>query len=160
MQAGWSMDARRIGRPSDRRDKMWGQPPSAVRRAKLDRLSIEASNQCQKQILSSRAQHQLREREAERSRKLALSETERDRYPGSIRGRSAPFNGCHDDLPAFEHNFEQNSPVAYPTAEARKALQPTDVTVKRVLLHLRQSGQNARLVARWNPFKRPSCGTG
>jgi len=55
-------------------------------------------------------------------------------------------------MPAFEHDFEQDAPVADATPEATKALQPADISLKWVLFHLGRSGQNPRLVARRNPL--------
>jgi len=70
--------------------------------------------------------------------------------PASRRSRSSPL----------KYDFEQDPPVTHAAAKTGKPLQFADVTLKWVLFHLRQSGQDAHLVARRNPFKRLSCGTG
>jgi hypothetical protein len=63
-------------------------------------------------------------------------------------------------MPAFDDDLKQDAPVAYAAAITRKALQFADVPLKWILLHLREDGHDARLVARRNSLKRLSCGTG
>jgi hypothetical protein len=56
-------------------------------------------------------------------------------------------------MPAFRNNFEEDAPVTHPAAKTGKALQFAEVTLKGILLHFRQSSQNARFVGDWNPLK-------
>jgi hypothetical protein len=60
------------------------------------------------------------------------------RVEASIRSRSSTFNGCNYNLSMLSHDFEQNAPIAYPATKPGKALQFTNVALKRILLHVGQ----------------------
>ena len=66
-----------------------------------------------------------------------------------------------DHEASIEIDIEEDTPVANPPAPSRRlGLEPDDIPLKRVFLHLVESRENAALVGGRNPLNRFSGGTG
>jgi len=76
--------------------------------------------------------------------------------------RRCPTFDRRDDYGSFLRDAEEeDAPGAYPAAiSPLAALHEFDVSLKRVLRHLSESGLDAFQIRRRDSIKRPFCGTG